>query len=172
MNRTEKATAIDTLKAGFGASNAAFLVGFQGLTVTELQSLRKDLRSQGGRFKVSKARLMRLAAQGIPEAEVMLPFFKEQVGIVFADQDIAGIAKVLKEFAKEHEKLVIVAGSLDQQLLDKIGVERIATLPPREVLLGQVCGTLIAPVRGLVVALNMMQCKLLWTLKQIEQKKQ
>lgn len=172
MNRREKATAIDTLKGGFNQSNAAFLIGFQGLSVSDLQSLRKDLRAQGGQFKVSKARLMKIAAQGIPEAEVMLPFFKDQVGVVFADRDVASIAKVLKDFAKEHEKLVIVAGSLDQRLLDKIGVERIASLPSKEVLLGQLCGTLIAPVRGLAVALNMMQCKLLWTLKQIEEKKQ
>ena len=172
MNRQEKAAVVESLREGFTKSQASFLVGFKGLSVEQMQILRKNLRAKGGNLRVAKARLMKRAATDLPEAEAMLPYFKEQVGVVFAPDGPAAIAKVLSDFAKENEAMSIVVGCLESVLLDQDAVKRIASLPSREVLLAQVCGTLKAPITGLACALNMLQLKLLWTLKQIEQQKQ
>jgi len=172
MNREEKAEVIASLKNDFTNSQGAFLVNYQGLSVEQVQNLRSNLRTEGAQFKVAKARLMKLAAEGVPEAEPMVPYFKEQVGLIFADEGVPSVAKILKKFAKKNKALEIVAGSLEQKLLDKEAVERIASLPPREVLLAQVCGTLQAPIKGLVAGLNQIPMKLLWALKELEQKKQ
>jgi large subunit ribosomal protein L10 len=171
MNREQKAVLVASLKDEFAQSKAAFLVNYSGLTVEQLQNLRKGLRSKGGRMKITKARLMKMAAQDIPEAQIMEPFFKEQIGVVFARQEAPSVAKILTDFAKEHEAMSIVVGSLEHRLLDKADITRIASLPSKEVLLAQLCGTLQAPVARLAIALKMIQLKFLWTLKQIGDKK-
>lgn len=159
MNREEKALLVASLKNDFAQSKAAFLVNYQGLTVEQVKNLRKGLRSKGGRMKIAKARLIKMAAQDIPEINVMLPYFKEQIGVVFVQQEAQSIAKVLSDFAKEHEKLSIVAGSLESKLIDKATIMRIASLPPKEVLLAQLCGTLKAPIAKLAFVLKMVQSK-------------
>jgi large subunit ribosomal protein L10 len=172
MNREQKAAVVASLKNSFAQSNASFVVKYPGLTVEQMQKLRNDLRAEGATLKVTKARLMKLAADGNPGAEVMVPYFKEQVGLVFANQEAPSVAKVLSDFAKDNEALSIIVGSLDQNLLTQADVVRIASLPSKEVLLAQLCGTLNAPITGLARALTMMQLKLLWALTRIGEKKQ
>lgn len=172
MNRQEKAQVIESVKSGFEQSKAAFLVGYQGLTVKQLQSLRRELRAQGGSLQVVKARLMKRAASEVPSGKVLEPYFREQIGLVFASNESPAVAKVLHEFAKKNELLKLVAGSLGEQLLDSQAIVRIANLPSREVLLAQLCGTLQAPMTGLVSALNQVPLRLLWALNQYAQQKQ
>lgn len=171
MNRQQKAEIVGSLKDSFSHSPASFLVGFQGLTVAQMQKLRSELRKQGGTLKVTKARLMRRAVDGLKGSEELAPFFKGQVGIVFAKESPA-VAKVLFEYAKNNEALKLVVGCLDEQLLNGASIARIATLPSKEVLLAQVCGTLQAPLAGCVRVLNMQIIRLLWTLKQVGDQKQ
>lgn len=159
MNREEKALLVASLKNDFAQSKAAFLVNYQGLTVEQVKNLRKGLRSKGGRMKIAKARLIKMAAQDNPEINVMLPYFKEQIGVIFVQDEPQSIAKVLNDFAKENEKLTIVAGSLESKLVDKATIVRIASLPSREVLLAQLCGTLKAPIAKLAFVLKMVQSK-------------
>ncbi|HZW61485.1 MAG TPA: 50S ribosomal protein L10 [Candidatus Babeliales bacterium] len=172
MNRQQKAEVVDLLKDNFSNSQASFLVGFKGLTVAEMQNLRAELRKQGGRLKVTKARLMKRASEGGKCNEELAPFFKGQVGLVFATKESPAIAKVLFDYAKDHQAFHIVAGCLEDKFLDKSSIARIATLPSREVLLAQVAGTIKAPISGFVTVLNMQMLRLLWTLKKIEATKQ
>ena len=153
MNRLEKEQVIKSLKDSFTASQASFLVGYKGLTVREVQDLRRKLREQDGVLKVTKARLMRLAAEGVGGAQDLTPYFKEQIGVVFAQKEIAPIAKILVSFAKDH-KLNVIAGSAERELLDNKAIIFMATLPSREVLLAQLCGVLMAPVASLARVVN------------------
>jgi large subunit ribosomal protein L10 len=154
MNRQEKEQVIQSLKDSFSASQAAFLVGYKGLSVKEVQTLRRKLRDQGGTFKVTKARLMKLAAEGVTGVQDLTPYFKEQVALVFAQKDVAPIAKTLIDFAKEHKALSVVAGSAEQSLLDNRAIVFMATLPSREILLAQLCGVLMAPAASLARVIN------------------
>ncbi len=171
MNRDQKSIVIDYLKDNFSNRQALFVVGFKGLSVTQLQSLRSDLREKGGSLKIAKARLMKRAAEGVEGVDQLMPFFKEQVGVVFSDEPPA-VAKVLSDFAKENQALSLVVGYLDSRLLEHDSIIRIASLPSKEVLLAQLCGTLQAPISGLARVLNMVPQKLLWALKEIEKQKQ
>jgi large subunit ribosomal protein L10 len=172
MNREQKTEVIDSLKSDFSNSQASFVVGYKGLTVKQMQALRKELRASKGTFRVAKARLMKRAVQGVEGINELMPYFKDQVGIVFVASDASAVAKVLFDFSKANEALSLVAGFYDSHVLPSEAVKRIATLPSREVLLAQVCGTLKAPTTKLVVVLNMQMLRLLWTLQKIAEKKQ
>lgn len=172
MNRQQKTEVVELLKDSFSHKQAAFLVNFQGLTVAQLQTLRKELRKSGGSLKVAKARLMKRAVESLKGDDQLAPFFKGQVGIVFASKESPAIAKVLHEYSQKNGALKLIAGCLEDRLLDGASIVRIASLPSREVLLAQVCGTIQAPLTGFVNVLNGVMVQFLWTLKQIGDKKQ
>lgn len=171
MNRQEKAIVVEGLKKGLLSSKATFLVGYKGLNVEQVQKLRSDLRSKGGLLKVAKTRLMKRAVDGEAGVQDLAPLFKDQIGLVFAQEQFSEVAKILSDFSKENKSLNLVAGYLDTQVVGKEKIAQIASLPPKEVLLAQLCGTLNAPISGLARALNMIVLKLMFALKQIEEKK-
>lgn len=157
MNRQEKEHVLKSLQNDFSASNAAFLVGVKGLTVSQLQKLRKDLRPKGGKLKVTKARLMKIAADDVGDGlDVLNPFFKDQIAVVFAGNEPSGIAKVLFDFSKTNTSLKLIAGCFDKQLLNEQSIKQVAQLPSKEVLLAMLCGTLQAPVAQLARVLNIL----------------
>ncbi|MFI5332504.1 MAG: 50S ribosomal protein L10 [Candidatus Babeliales bacterium] len=171
MNRQHKAEIIQALHADFEGSAGAFVVGVQGLTVAQMQKLRAALRQQGGKLKVAKARLMKRAADDVAGPEHLKPSLKGQIGLVFAVKEAPAVAKVLHDFSKEHDSFKLIGGCIDTMMLDAASIERVATLPPKEVLLAQLCGTLKAPTTGLVYVLNALLVGPLVALKQLEEKK-
>jgi large subunit ribosomal protein L10 len=171
MNRQQKELVVKSLQDEFAQSNASFLVGVQGLSVSQMEGLRTALRSKGGRLKVAKARLMKRAIKEADGTAVLEPFLKHQIGVVFAQDQVPAVAKALSDFSKLNEALVLIAGSLENNLLGAQEIIRIASLPSREQLLAQVCGTLKSPIAGFANVLNVLILRLLWTLKQIEEKK-
>ena len=150
MNRQEKETVVSELKENFAGSNGLFLVNYRGMSVAQLQRLRKMVYQNHGHLKVAKVRLVRRAIEGLPGSDDLSPLLKGQVALVFADKESSAIAKVIYNFAKENESFNVVAGYIDASVLPASMVSRIATLPSREVLLAQLCGTLKAPIARLV----------------------
>jgi large subunit ribosomal protein L10 len=171
MNRQEKEIAISEVKKLFAQSQAAFLVNYKGLDVAKLQSLRKVLREQNGKFKVTKANLMSIAVEGLPGVDSFKENFKDQVGLVFANKDVPAVSKKLVDFAKDNEALKIIAGYFESKTLSKQDLEILASLPSREILLAQLAGTLQAPISSFVRILNLMIVRLLYVLQKIEDKK-
>lgn len=171
MNREQKESVIQSLKESFLQSKAAFLVNYQGLTVNQMQGLRRQLREKNGNLKVAKARLMKRAVDGVEGAGQLNGYFKEQVGLVFAHDEAPAVAKVLYDFSKENEALGLVVGYFDDRILASENIARIASLPSREVLLAQIAGTLKAPIVGLATTLNMVPTKLALALKAVGEKK-
>lgn len=172
MNRNEKQLIIDEVKNDFATAQASFLIGVKGLTVEAVQGLRKGLFAHGGKLKVTKNTLLKLATQDIAGLEELAPYFKEQIAIVFADKDTPVIAKMLNDATKQNELLKIVIGSLNNKVINKSQIVALANLPSREILLAQVCGTLNAPITGFASVLNQLILRLLWLLKKIEEQKQ
>lgn len=172
MNREQKTEVISSLKNEFTNSLASFIVSYKGLTVKQMQALRKELREKKGTLTVAKARLMKRAVENVEGVSDLTPYFRDQIGVVFVTEEASAVAKVLYNFSKKHEALRLVAGFFDSNVLPSEGVARIATLPSREVLLGQLCGVLQAPTTKLVVVLNMQITRLLWTLQKVAEQKQ
>jgi len=172
MNRHQKEELISALRGTFDSARGSFLVSYRGLTVDEMQSLRSGLRQKGGTLKVAKVRLFKRAAEGVEGADGLIPFMQEQLGVVFATEEPPAVAKFLHEYSKGHEKLQLLAGSIDTEIFGAAEVARVALLPSREILLAMLMGTLNAPMGNFVRVLSMLQLKLLWTLKAIAEKKQ
>jgi large subunit ribosomal protein L10 len=154
MNREQKARVVAELTDCFGKANAAFLVKYQGATVYQLQSLRKLLRKLGARFKVAKVRLAGRAAAATGKGGLDQLPLRGQVGVVFANDEVSAAAKVLVDFAKENEAIVVKAGFFESKLLDDQGVRALAALPSRLELLAMVASALNGSIAGLARALK------------------
>ena len=154
-------------------SEAVFICEYRGLSVAQLTSIRAKVRKAGGEMKVSRNTLMAIALTeaGLPVPEALMagPNIYS-----FAFENAPAVAKVLSEFSKEkgNEKLVVKGGVLGQSVLDAAGVTALADLPPREVLLAQVVGTIAAPLRGLVTVLSGPARGLVTCLSQLKEKKE
>lgn len=174
MNRQQKETVVAQLRDKVAHASATFVVGYRGLTVSQIHILRTDLRKVGGEFKVAKARLMKKAVNAFDNNafDGYVDHFHDQIGIVFASTEVPAVAKALYDFSKNHAALTIVAGSLDANILNKDAVVRIASLPSREQLLAQLCRTLQAPATQLAGLLNTLVSRPVWLLKKIEESKQ
>ena len=94
MNRQQKESVVESLRKSFTQSNISFLVGYRGLTVAQMQVLRNDLRKCGGTMRVTKARLMKRAVEGVEGAQEMGPYFRDQVALVFSSDEQIGRAHV------------------------------------------------------------------------------
>lgn len=158
MNREQKELLVNTLKQDFKSNKSSFLVSVEGITVSKVQELRKGLKASGGKLRVAKTRLMKLAVSDVTDAKDLTPYLKKQIGVVFAN-DSLGAAKLLFKFAKDNEKFKIIVGSLDSQIFEKSSLERIAKLPAKEVLLAQLCGVLKAPVAKLAQTVEALREK-------------
>lgn len=153
MKRTEKAHVVDALAHDFSANQAAFVIGYKGLTVAQMQTLRSQLRSKEGKLKVAKGRLMK---RSLPTnaAQELAPYLKDQIALVFAKAEAAPIAKVLFEFAKDNKALKLFAALAEGQVMNEQGVVEIASLPSRAELLARLCGVLNAPMLKLMVTIQ------------------
>ena len=171
MNRKEKEAVVSNFKEMFMSTQASFLVCYKGLKVKDIHSLRKNLRERGGSMKITKARLMKIAAEGIDGIEPFVDSFKDQVGLIFASQEAPAVAKQIVDFSKENKNLQIVSGFFESKVLSTKDVEMLASIPSREVLLAQLASVLQAPVANLAQDLQMLIVQLLYALKGVAENK-
>jgi large subunit ribosomal protein L10 len=143
VNREQKKELIGSLNALLTQQTLLTVTVNKGLTVAEVQELRKRIRAAGAGFKVAKNRLARLALAGT-KFEGLSALLKGPTGIAFSKDPVAA-AKVCAKFAKENNKLIIVGGSLDGQTMDTAGIETLAVLPSLDELRGKIVGLLQAP---------------------------
>ncbi|MGG2094198.1 50S ribosomal protein L10 [Bacillus sp. S13(2024)] len=142
---------VTEIAAKLSESKSTIVVDYRGLTVSEVTELRKTLREAGVEFKVYKNSLTRRAAEAAELAELN-EFLTGPNAIAFSNEDVIAPAKVLNDFAKDHEALEIKAGVIEGKLVSLDEVKAIATLPSREGLLSMLLSVLQAPMRGLAIA--------------------
>jgi len=153
--RPEKVAIVDEVKEKFSSSGAAVLTEYRGLNVKQLADLRRQLTKDGGEYKIYKNTLVRFAAEGVGIADLE-PMLHGPTAIAFVSGDAAAVAKTLRDYAKANPALVVKGGVLGTKVVDAKGVEALADLPPRQVLLAQLAGALQAPLQnfaGLLQAL-------------------
>ena len=154
LRRDEKARAIAALAERLTASETIFAADFRGLTVKELAELRGRLRAAEAEFTVVKNTLARRAASDTGR-EALLPYLDGPTALAWVGGDPSVAAKALNQFAGEHpDALSIRGGLLEGNDLPGADITRLAKLPPREQLLGQLAGGLAAPLSGLAGTLN------------------
>jgi large subunit ribosomal protein L10 len=160
MNRNQKEVTIESLRESVEQSEGAILVNYQGMTVGKMQKLRAQLRQDGAVMKVAKARLMVRAIDGLVDCSGLKSFLKNQVGLVFTKNNTPGVAKKLVDFAKDEKGLAVVSGMFERKVWDKAGIEALAAIPSREVLLTQLANLLQSPMAGLARVLDKTAQKL------------
>lgn len=145
LNRNEKAAVIEGVSAQAAKSQTLAIAEYRGLTVESLNKLRVDARSKGVYLHVLKNTLARRAVAGTP-FEVAS---ESMVGplIYGFSEDAVAAAKVIADFAKGNDKLVIKGGAYAGKALDVNGVKALAAIPSKEVLLSQIAGLLKSPVQ-------------------------
>ena len=127
-----------------GAASAV-VVDYRGLTVEQDTQLRKKLREAGVSYKVYKNTMIRFAAKGT-EFEALEPHLEGPTALAVSKTDATAPARVLAEFAKTADKLELKAGVVEGTYYDQKGIQVIATIPSREVLLGKLLGSIQSPI--------------------------
>lgn len=143
MNRAEKAASIEDMNKRFASAESVVVAQYSGLSVHDMQDLRAKARAAGTEIKVAKNRLVNLAIAGTPYAG-LANMLKGQNAFAFANDPVAA-AKVVADYAKGNEKLVIIGGGMKENILDKKGVEALSKLPSLDELRSKLVGLLVAP---------------------------
>ena len=153
MPTPQKELTIQAAQKRLEGVDGIYLADFSGMTVEKLSLLRKLCREQGIQFHVIKNTLLKRAfnSKGITALDDHLV---GPTGLVFSSTSETSPAKVLSDFAKEHEKPRIKAAIVDGKLFDDKAVKLLASLPSREVLLSQVLATFIAPMTQFLAVVN------------------
>lgn len=153
--RSEKEAVVAEVRGKLQGSSAVIITEYRGLSVTSLANLRTQLRGVGAEYRVYKNTLARFAAReaGVEGLDALLV---GPTALAFVQDDVAAVAKTLKEFAKTNPLLVIRGGAVANKVVSAKDVEVLADLPSREVMLAQLAGLIQAPLvktAGLLQAL-------------------
>lgn len=137
----------------FGRAKSIVLVDYRGITVAEDTAMRNELRAAGVEYKVIRNRLVLRAfnAAGITGFDAA---FEGPTAMAISYDDPVAPARLLVGSAKKTQKIKIKGGVVEGKALDEAGMTAVAAIPAKPVLIGQLLGLLLSPVRGLAVALS------------------
>ena len=144
---------VDEIKSYVKDAKAVVAVDYRGLTVAEDTKLRKQLREAGVVYKVYKNTLLKRAFEGT-EYEALDKHLEGPTAVAFGMEDATAPARILAECAKTMPKLEFKSGVVDGTYYDAKGVQVIATIPSREVLISKLLGSLQSPITNLARVLN------------------
>lgn len=161
LNREAKAVIIDDVLAQVGRAQSIVIAEYRGLKVGRITELRRQARKSGVYLRVLKNTLVRRAIAGSPFEKLSGHLAGPLIYGISADP--VAPAKVLTDFAKTHEQLVIKGGALPNSVFDANGVKALASLPSREELLAKLLGTMQAPATTFVQTLNAVPAKFVRT---------
>jgi large subunit ribosomal protein L10 len=169
--KVQKEQLVEKIKQEVDASSVVIFADFRGLTVTELTSLRRAVKKEGGQISVYKNTLTKRA---LDELNISCPgpFLFGPSAVVHTTGDVVKMSKALVDFAKEADKLAIKGGILGKDAVDEANIKALAQLPSREELISKVIGTIKAPITNLVTALSSPTRGLVYVLSAIKEKKQ
>ena len=157
LNRSEKEAVIKEVTDLAAKAQTLVMAEYRGVTVADMTKLRSTARSQGVALSVLKNTLARRAVVG-SSFEVASEQMSGPLIYGFSEDAVAA-AKVVADYAKTNEKLVIRAGVYGGKALDANGVKQLASIPSKEVLLAQLCGLLMSPISRTAVVLGALAAK-------------
>jgi large subunit ribosomal protein L10 len=157
LNLNDKKAVVAEISAKVASAQTIVLAEYRGIEVGHLTQLRAKARSGGVYLRVLKNTLARRAVEGTAFSALA----SEMTGpLIYAiSEDAVAAAKIMQDFAKSNDKLVIKAGSYAGKPLDKAAVVALANIPTREVLISQLLGVMLAPVSGMARVLAAVAAK-------------
>ena len=148
-NLEMKKTVVADIKGKFERAKTVVLVDYRGLTVAEDTELRNQLRKAGVEYAVLKNTMISRAIEGM-NVDEMHASLEGPTAVAFGYEDMIAPAKILSEFAKKSKKLTIKCGVCDGAYLNADGVEALASLPSKEVLIAKIMGSMMSSVSKFV----------------------
>ena len=145
MNKEKKQNYIKEMSTQFENSEAVIVAHYQGLTVKQLDDLRKQMRKHGIIFKVTKNRITKLAIEKT-KCKDLSNLFTGPTAVALSEDAITS-AKILTKFSKDHENLKILGGIMGNDILDLAGVQNVASLPSLEEARAKIVGILRSPAQ-------------------------
>ena len=149
MDRSQKEELVSRMRGTLQQAASVIVARQTGLTVAEVTQLRRDMRGAGAEFKVFKNTLAQIAVKGT-SLEGIHPYLEGPTALGYS-QDPVAAARVLSKFAEKNDKLSVVGGFLDGQVLDAKAVKALANLPSLNELRAMIIGVLSAPATKLAV---------------------
>jgi large subunit ribosomal protein L10 len=158
VDRAEKTAAVGELNAAFKAAEVVVVAHYAGLTVAQMQKLRREMKAAGASVKVAKNRLAKIALDGTDAASIA-SLLKGPTLLAFSNDPVAA-PKVATDFAKANEKFVILGGAMGKTALNPDGVKALATMPSLDELRAKLIGLINAPATKLAQLANAPAAKL------------
>jgi large subunit ribosomal protein L10 len=152
VDRAAKAESISELSGVFKTANVVVVAHYSGLTVAQMQTLRKQMKHAGAQVKVAKNRLAKIALKDTDAASIA-PLLKGPTVLAFSGDPVAA-PKVAIDFAKANEQFVILGGSMGKTALDLSGVKALAALPSLDELRAKIVGLVQAPATKIAQLAN------------------
>ena len=148
MNKEQKRNYISEMTAQFDKSEAVLVTHYQGLTVKQLDDLRKQMREHDIQFKITKNRITKLALEKT-KCKDLANLFTGPTAVALS-KDAISTAKILTKFSKENTNLKILGGIMGKEILDVAAVANVATLPTLDEARAKIIGILRAPAQKIV----------------------
>ena len=145
MNKEQKKNYISEMTASFENSEAVLVTHYQGLTVKQLDELRKQMREHGIQFKITKNRITKIALEKT-KCKDLSDLFKGPTAVAISEDAISS-AKILTKFSKENKNLKILGGIMGKEILDVAAVANVATLPTLDEARAKIVGILRSPAQ-------------------------
>lgn len=158
VDRAGKKELVATLHAVFKAANVVVVAHYSGLTVVQMQTLRRQMKQAGAAVKVAKNRLAQIALDGT-DAATIAPLLTGPTLVAYSGDPIAA-PKVAVDFARTHERFVILGGAMGSTALTPDGVKALAALPSLDELRAKIIGLIQAPATKVAQLLNAPAAKL------------
>jgi len=152
VDRAAKKGLVTALNGVFRDTGVIVVAHYSGLNVAQMQSLRKQMKVAGAQVRVAKNRLVKIAAEDT-EAAAIIPLLKGPTLLAYSGDPIAA-PKVAADFAKGHEKFVILGGAMGKTALDANGVKALAALPSLDELRAKLVGLIQAPATKIAQLVN------------------
>lgn len=174
QGRAEKEKWAKNFTDKFSKAQLSILVSYRGLKAVDADLIRKKVRDNKGELKVLKNNVARKAVESGSHGTAIKESLDGVVGptmIIFGNQDVAALAKVVYDFSKDNEAFTLKEGIFANQRIKASDVEALAKLPPKPVLLAQLLGVLNGPARSFVSVLAAVPRGLVTVLKAVEDKK-
>lgn len=171
MDRNTKERIVNELKGELDGVSTVFLCDFNGLTVDKDTQLRRTMRESGAKYGVVKNTLLKLAFNGTDFDQVD-DHLVGNTALAHNAEDVIGLAKIIRDFAKENQAFKFKAGVVEGRVIDLNGLDALASMPSKEVLVSKLMYLLNYPVQGLATALAGIPRNLVVVLDQIKKQKE
>jgi large subunit ribosomal protein L10 len=168
VDRAQKSTVVEELGQVFESAGVVVVAHYAGLTVAEMTDLRTQMREAGGKVRVAKNRLAKIALEG-KACEGMSSLMTGQTVLAYSEDPTAA-AKVVEAYAKKNGKLVILGGAMGGTVLDENGVKAVAAMPSREEVIASIVGCIGAPAANVAGAIGAPASNIASILKTLEEK--